>query len=193
MRAVLHRPAILFLDEPTTGLDPQARRDVWAMVQGFRSRDTTVVLTTHYMEEAEQLSERILMMHQGKALLEGTAAHLKAALGQKDLYEVVLADDGAAGLEAALAAMPCARAVKVLAPDTLTVECEHPNPLGEMLAVLPGERVRRLGRVTPSLESLYLALAQNGSLAGMGEGMDAALEDFRLKHATPPLSGDLPR
>ena len=73
-------PAVVFLDEPTTGLDPQARRDVWAAVRELASRGTTVLLTTQYLDEAEALADRIAILHEGRILIDGTLAELKALL-----------------------------------------------------------------------------------------------------------------
>lgn len=73
-------PAVLFLDEPTTGLDPQARREVWASVTDLAARGTTVLLTTQYLEEAEQLADRIAILHEGRILAHGSVAELKAQL-----------------------------------------------------------------------------------------------------------------
>ncbi|WP_017587624.1 ABC transporter ATP-binding protein [Nocardiopsis ganjiahuensis] len=70
-------PPVIFLDEPTTGLDPQARIEVWETVRGLASNGTTVLLTTQYLEEAEQLAERIAILHRGRILVNGTLAELK--------------------------------------------------------------------------------------------------------------------
>ncbi len=70
-RALLNEPRVLILDEPTTGLDPQARHAIWTRVRGLRARGTTVLLTTHYMEEAAQLCDRVVIMDGGRILLEG--------------------------------------------------------------------------------------------------------------------------
>ncbi|MFD7321490.1 ABC transporter ATP-binding protein [Streptomyces sp. NPDC059875] len=77
--ALLGRPEILFLDEPTTGLDAEGRRDTWALVRELRDRGTTVVLTTHYLEEAESLADRLAIMNQGRIVLSGTPAEVTAA------------------------------------------------------------------------------------------------------------------
>jgi len=74
--ALLPDPKILFLDEPTTGLDPGARRDLWKIVENLRSQDATLVLTTHYLEEAEQLCDWIVIMDQGSILAQGTVQDL---------------------------------------------------------------------------------------------------------------------
>jgi ABC-2 type transport system ATP-binding protein len=74
--ALVNDPVIVFLDEPTTGLDPQARRSLWDVVEGIRSEGTTVMLTTHYMEEAESLCDRVAIMDHGKVILCDTPARL---------------------------------------------------------------------------------------------------------------------
>ena len=74
--ALVNRPEVLFLDEPTTGLDPQARRSLWDLIGSFREDGTTVLLTTHYMEEAEQLCDRVAVMDHGKILEMGTISEL---------------------------------------------------------------------------------------------------------------------
>ena len=71
-------PSVLFLDEPTTGLDPQSRLEVWATVRELAGVGTTVLLTTQYLDEAEQLAERIAILHEGRIIAEGTLAELKA-------------------------------------------------------------------------------------------------------------------
>ena len=88
--AILPLPQILILDEPTTGLDPNARRDLWKIFQSFKATGTTLILTTHYMEEAQYLCERILMMDQGKILAEGSLSHLLDKFGEGDLIEYVI-------------------------------------------------------------------------------------------------------
>ena len=81
-QALVNRPALLVLDEPTIGLDPLARSDVWERVQELRDETgMTVLLTTHYMEEADTLCDRIALMHHGRIRAQGTPAELKSALG----------------------------------------------------------------------------------------------------------------
>ncbi|MFE5794463.1 ABC transporter ATP-binding protein [Streptomyces sp. NPDC056503] len=77
--ALLGRPEVLFLDEPTTGLDAEGRRDTWELVRALRAQGTTVLLTTHYLEEAETLADRLAIMHKGRIVLSGTPAEVTAA------------------------------------------------------------------------------------------------------------------
>jgi len=74
--AILNDPAILLLDEPTTGLDPAARKEIWDILKELKNQGSTLVLTTHYMEEAETLCERIVIMHQGKIIADGNLESL---------------------------------------------------------------------------------------------------------------------
>jgi ABC-2 type transport system ATP-binding protein len=73
-------PPVIFLDEPTTGLDPEARLEVWAAVRELAAGGTTVLLTTQYLDEAEQLAGRIAILHEGRIIVDGTLAELKAML-----------------------------------------------------------------------------------------------------------------
>lgn len=70
-RSIVHRPSVLFLDEPTTGLDPSARLDVWELIDGMRADGLGIVLTTHYMDEAERLSDELLVIHEGRNVIHG--------------------------------------------------------------------------------------------------------------------------
>jgi ABC-2 type transport system ATP-binding protein len=73
-------PPVIFLDEPTTGLDPESRAEVWSCVKELAGRGTTVLLTTQYLDEAEQLADRIAILHDGRIIAEGTLAELRALL-----------------------------------------------------------------------------------------------------------------
>ncbi len=89
-RALLNDPQVLILDEPTTGLDPQGRHLVWQKLRGLKSEGVTMILTTHYMEEAAQLCDRLVIMHEGQILTEGTPAELVAAHTMPDVIEIRL-------------------------------------------------------------------------------------------------------
>ena len=85
--ALVGDPELLFLDEPTTGLDPQSRRQLWDIVNGLRAEGRTVLLTTHYMDEAERLCDRVGIVDHGKMIALGTPAELIASLGGEQVIE----------------------------------------------------------------------------------------------------------
>jgi ABC-2 type transport system ATP-binding protein len=91
-RAIAHRPKVLFLDEPSAGLDPQSRIAMWEAVRGLREEGITVVLTTHYMEEADELCDRVAIIDHGKILVEDTPAALKCSVGAQKVYALDLSD-----------------------------------------------------------------------------------------------------
>lgn len=86
--ALIGRPSVLFLDEPTTGLDPQARRALWDVILGLREEGRAVLLTTHYMDEAERLCDRVLVMDHGRILAEGTPRELTRAYAPEAAVEI---------------------------------------------------------------------------------------------------------
>ncbi len=97
--ALVNDPRVLFLDEPTTGLDPQARRNVWTIIEGLKAQGKTVVLTTHYMEEAERLCDRVAIMDHGKTIALGSPDALIAEAGLEAKVEI---GDPPAALRAAI-------------------------------------------------------------------------------------------
>ena len=91
--ALVTRPPVLLLDEPTTGLDPASRQDLWDVIAGLVADGTTVLLTTQYLEEADRLADQIVVINKGKVVAEGTAAELKARLGET-MVELAIGDPG---------------------------------------------------------------------------------------------------
>ena len=91
-KAMMHDPEVFILDEPTTGLDPQSRRMVWDKVRSFREKGMTMILTTHYMDEADALCDRIGIIDHGKVIALGTPEELKASLGVQTVLEVKVYD-----------------------------------------------------------------------------------------------------
>jgi ABC-2 type transport system ATP-binding protein len=94
--ALVGDPELLFLDEPTTGLDPQSRRQLWGLIEGFRSAGRTILLTTHYMDEAERLCDHVAIVDHGKIIALGTPRALIANLRAEHVLEFAIAGDGPA-------------------------------------------------------------------------------------------------
>jgi len=158
-RAIAHRPKVLFLDEPSAGLDPQSRIAMWEAVRALRHEGITVVLTTHYMEEADELCDRVAIIDHGKILVEDTPAALKASVGAQKLYELDLRNlDHAADLAATIAKLTgvvsseqTAKGVRVLAHNAdglLSEVVEAANPYG----------LRDLSITETSLETVFIRL-----------------------------------
>jgi len=159
--ALVSRPEFLFLDEPTTGLDPQSRRQLWDVVTAFRARGGSVLLTTHYMEEAERLCDRVAIMDHGKIIALGTPRELIASLGAEHVVEFALADGaGRAPSVDELAALPGVQAVRP-APDrcALTVTAVH-RAVPALLALLErrGAELSMLATHHATLEDVFVSL-----------------------------------
>ncbi len=110
--ALVSKPELLFLDEPTTGLDPQSRRQLWEIIRRFRAAGGTVLLTTHYMEEAERLCDRVAIMDHGTVIALGTPRELIAMLGAEHVVEFSLSDAVPDGLMDVLRGMTGVTAVR---------------------------------------------------------------------------------
>ncbi|WP_324651348.1 ABC transporter ATP-binding protein [Georgenia sp. H159] len=157
--AIMGRPEILFLDEPTTGLDPQSRRDAWELVRNLLEAGTTVVLTTHYLEEAEELADRLAIMHAGEVVRAGTVEQIVAGEPARIRYRTTagdLADPRTLhGLPSLLtAARSRSGVVELESRDlqaTLTALLERANAAGELLTNLEASHA--------SLERAFLAVA----------------------------------
>ena len=152
-RALLNQPDLLILDEPTTGLDPQARHMVWQRLRTLKAQGVTQVLTTHYMEEAEQLCDRVALMHAGRILREGHPRELVRA----EIGDEVIEMRGDASLHRdALAALAGRNLRWEQAGDTLYVYCTDGRSLLPILGRL--KPIHLLHRPT-TLEDLFLKLA----------------------------------
>jgi ABC-2 type transport system ATP-binding protein len=161
-RALMHDPAILFLDEPTTGLDPQARRAIWDLLRELNEKGQTIFLTTHYMEEADQLCRRIAIMDKGKLLELGTPSTLKGGVPGGYLIELQVqnADGAVNSLASALPALAGVVDVKVQ-NNTIRVYADKAEGLLANAMRVAGERgvmVTDAHVSEPSLENLFLHL-----------------------------------
>jgi ABC-2 type transport system ATP-binding protein len=163
--ALVGDPDVLFLDEPTTGLDPASRREIWTIVEELKTRGRTILLTTHYMEEAARLCERVAIVDHGRKLAEGTPASLVASLGAEHVIE--LETDGDLDLDA-LTALPGVEAVRrVDAAVRLTVR-DVARVVPPLLALVAagGRQAKRLATHHATLEDVFLALAGRRLEAG---------------------------
>src|ERR1044071_2656705 len=104
--ALVGDPEMLFLDEPTTGLDPQSRRQLWGLIERFKSQGRTVLLTTHYMDEAQRLCDRVAVVDKGKVIALGTPRELIRSLGAEHVVEFGMSSADLAPPEATLRALP---------------------------------------------------------------------------------------
>ncbi|HEV2210388.1 MAG TPA: ABC transporter ATP-binding protein [Verrucomicrobiae bacterium] len=148
--ALVGAPELLFLDEPTTGLDPQSRRQLWALIERFKAEGRTVLLTTHYMDEAERLCDRVAIVDKGKVIALGTPRELIQSLGGTEVIEFTC--DGAVE-EAWAKALPGVHAVKSRNDGlALTVEQLH-KTLPLVLAHL-----QRAGRALTGLSTHHATL-----------------------------------
>ena len=156
---LVHRPAVLFLDEPTTGLDPEGRADLWAVLTGLAATArTTILVTTHYLEEADQYATRIAIVDKGRIVAEGTADELKAGLhGDSVLFE--LADSRSAEqAEHALAGVPQVWGATAYGNVLRARVADGPRMLPAVLAGVEaaGVPVLSVSVARPSLDDVYL-------------------------------------
>ncbi|MGH9091608.1 MAG: ATP-binding cassette domain-containing protein [Acidimicrobiales bacterium] len=158
--ALVGRPPVLFLDEPTSGLDPQSRQDLWGVIEELVRAGTTVLLTTQYLEEADRLAHRVVVIDHGRVIAEGTPAQLKANLGTS-VISITLADDEAARAAAGVLAPALDGKPPTVEGATveLTVE-DGPKVGAEVLRALDqhGMAVAGLALREPSLDDVFLAL-----------------------------------
>ena len=157
--ALVHRPPVVFLDEPTTGLDPASRSDLWRVVEDLVDGGTTVLLTTQYLEEADRLADRIVVIDRGSAIAEGTAAELKRRLGAT-IMEFGM-EDGASAWAAAAALRDLD--LNDVAVDDQRVSATVEEGAGAMLVALrafdaAGLSPQTAGIREPTLDDVFLSL-----------------------------------
>ena len=157
--ALVGDPDLVFLDEPTTGLDPQSRRQLWDLVDRLKQMGRTIVLTTHYMDEAERLCDRVAIVDRGKVIALGTPRQLIRSLGAEQVVECAVAEGPTLALEA-VRALPGVLAARVDAGTfSLQVNAAHetiPALLG--LVAAQGARLTELSTHSPTLEDVFVSL-----------------------------------
>jgi ABC-2 type transport system ATP-binding protein len=165
--SLIHEPSVLFLDEPTTGLDPTSRVSLWEEIRRLNNDGTTVLLTTQYLEEADQLAERIAIIDRGVIVRKGRPAELKAEVGSPTLFVSVPADM----VEAARAVLGTFGELRPSPEGTLGVGlAEGPGAVSKVVRELDdaGVGVRNLELHEPSLDDVY-AVATGHRLEGAGD------------------------
>ena len=162
---IVHHPRVLFCDEPTVGVDPQSRVHLLDLVRAERDRGTAVIYTTHYMEEAEQLCDALLIVDHGRAIARGTIDELRSQVGERDLLQ--LSGHFVNGVEPNEAAVDRA-AIEALGYELVSVEpqriqltgAEAARRLGDLLAHVKTTsfQLEATNLLRPSLESLFIKL-----------------------------------
>ncbi|HEX5193468.1 MAG TPA: ATP-binding cassette domain-containing protein [Solirubrobacteraceae bacterium] len=155
---LVHRPRVLFLDEPTTGLDPEARADMWEQVSGLAGEGLTILLTTHYLEEADRLAARLAIVDRGRIVVSGTPEELKGQL-RGDAIQIELAEPEADGV--ATGALHRLEGLREIALDGRALRARADNGATAVpgaLAALEaaGVTVASVTVARPSLDDVYL-------------------------------------
>lgn len=157
-RAIAHRPTVLFLDEPSAGLDPQSRIAMWDAVQGLRKEGITVVLTTHYMEEADALSDRVGIMDHGKMLALDTPARLKEGFGAQTMLFLKLRNSEDAEPTAAQLRGRAGVAKVEVVPEGLRIFAFGEGLPAEIIQSCAPLGLRDIAISEPSLETVFIHL-----------------------------------
>ncbi|MFJ9366766.1 ATP-binding cassette domain-containing protein [Nocardia sp. NPDC101769] len=155
-------PPLIFLDEPTTGLDPHTRERMWSVVRGLVGRGATILLTTQYLEEADALADRIAVIDHGTVVAEGTAGELKSSIGA-EMLRIDLADPGQRPLaDTAVERLTGTTPLHGDNPATLTVPLSDIGTAADIVTARrdSGIRLRGFGVERPDLNSVFLALTQ---------------------------------
>ena len=156
-RAIAHGPEVLFLDEPSAGLDPQTRLALWDIIRVLRQRGITIVLTTHYMEEADQLCGRVSIIDHGKILVSGTPEDLKSSVGAQKVFQLQLQDFSADGLRTRLATLSGVTSVEA-ADSGLVVFTDGRGGLLPEIVGVAGDNLRDISVSETTLESVFIKL-----------------------------------
>jgi ABC-2 type transport system ATP-binding protein len=175
--SIVVTPRLMFLDEPTTGLDPRSRNQVWDIIRMLVAGGTTILLCTQYLEEADQLADGIAVIDHGKVIAEGTPGQLKASVGSGALRVRLLDPEQRPGAEQVL--------VRELGgvhlepdPAALSAQCADADRAAEAVAALSrsGVRIADFSLGQPSLDEVFLALTGRPS-DGDGRGQPDAIEE----------------
>jgi len=173
---IVHQPSVLFLDEPSTGLDPQSRANLWDHIRALRDGGTTVFLTTHYLDEADVLCDRLMIMDHGQIVAEGTPRALKQQVaGDAVVISLRAGDHDARGAVAALREQPCVRELAAGDGHVRLYVDDGGTALPQLIRLLDarGIGVRSISMSEPTLDDVFL-LQTGRSLREAGEGTGTA-------------------
>ncbi|HET9600383.1 MAG TPA: ATP-binding cassette domain-containing protein [Acidimicrobiales bacterium] len=174
--SIVVTPELLFLDEPTTGLDPRSRNQVWDIVRVLVSEGTTVLLTTQYLDEADQLADRIAIIDHGRVIAEGTSQELKAQVGEGSVHIRVRLPEHRAQAAEVLAAALGVPVQLESEPTSLCARASDPERVGAALTELSraGLDVTDFALGQPSLDEVFLALTGHPAEEAASTTEDAA-------------------
>jgi ABC-2 type transport system ATP-binding protein len=156
-RAIAHHPSVLFLDEPTAGLDPQSRLALWETIDGMHARGITVFLTTHYMEEADSLCDRVAIIDHGEILVLDTPDALKRSVSAETVIELRLEGSSDALLER-LRALPGVASAQQSADGIRVLTGSQDGVLPKILAEANNAGLKDMTVTRPTLETVFISL-----------------------------------
>ena len=176
--SIVVTPELMFLDEPTTGLDPRSRNQVWDIVRALVSEGTTILLCTQYLEEADQLADGIAVIDHGKVIAEGTPGQLKASVGSGTLHVRLIDSEQRPGAERLLTRRLGPVSLES-DPAALSANCSNADTGAEVLAELgqSGVRIAAFSLGQPSLDEVFLALTGRPAEDPPGEHNDPINEE----------------
>jgi len=176
--SIVVTPQLMFLDEPTTGLDPRSRNQVWGIIRALVAEGTTILLCTQYLEEADQLCDRIAVIDRGRVIAEGTPGELKASIGSGALHVRLLDPEQRPQAEGILARELGAVTLEADAAG-LSAACSDAGRAAEAIAELSslGVGIADFSLGQPSLDEVFLALTGHPAEPAAGEGPDSTNEE----------------
>ena len=161
-RALLHDPELIFLDEPTVGIDPVGARELRSTVKNLISLGKTILLTTHYMAEAEELCDRIAIVNKGRIIAQGTPASLKKRIGKESVIELMVDHSNLAGLKTDLQRLDSQTRVEYLeqaAGNKVNIHTSDPENILRMLGpYLQSKSIQEMEVRNQTLEDVYVAI-----------------------------------
>ncbi|MDW7774985.1 MAG: ABC transporter ATP-binding protein [Methanosarcinales archaeon] len=158
--ALIHKPEVLILDEPSVGLDPVSRKALWDTIREVNREGTTILITTHYMEEADLLSDRILIMHRGTIVVEGTSEDLKNTVGER-VIQITSTPGNYQALTERLGTLDCVASC-VVSEKGLQITLNNEQALAQVIDIFESgsEHITNIESNRPSLENVFIHFAR---------------------------------